>query len=286
MIKTITKILLITIIISVNLVSLANSQPVKLSSSNILEEANLELTIDSIPATASVVKQDDLLYIDPSFFQSNFGIEVNNFPENQCGVIKDRTGKEQIYIPLLSALSYIKTRYTYSSQYNKEIIRIRTDNGFKVYKSYEPGLSDIKTGTENKSKNNPAIGSNVTQYTTTRDLVSEYNSKVIYGTGMNSSSYYTGYPVVNYSYPSNYGYYYPQGYTPGYYFGNYGFVPQGPAPNNIYSNSNSNSSNNVNVNSSGNTITVNSSGNNITVNSPGNNIILNNPNNNIMPYNR
>lgn len=284
MIKRITKILLITIIISVSLSGMANSQPVKLYSSNILEQANIDLTIDSIPVTANIIKQDDLLYIDPSFFQSNFGIEMKHVPENQCGVIKDINGKEQVYVPFLSSLSNIKTRYTYCSQYNKEIIRIRTDNGFKVYKPYEAPISDTKTATENKIKNTTPAENNTVNganYNTSRNLVSEYNSRVIYDTGINSSYYYTGYPVVNYSLPVNYGYYYPQGYTPGFYFGNYGFIPQGPAPKNVYSNSNS--GNNVTVNSSGNTITVNSSGNNITVNSPGNNIILNNPNNNIMP---
>jgi len=119
---------------------------INLDSLNILEDGYFELTVDNKPADFILIKQDNILYIDPRFFASFFGTSPETIAEaiEFVGKFYDRPEIETVYVPLFPVLKVLGFRYTYSSLYGKEIIRIRTDNGFKIYDPYvyESALSE------------------------------------------------------------------------------------------------------------------------------------------------
>lgn len=207
----------ILILITVILFSVINQSygmPIKmvqLDPANILPVDGVELTIDNIPVNTSVVKQDDVLYLDYSFFANIFKVSPDDISKsiNMVGVVRNpATSQETFYLPALKALSIMGLRYTYSPIYSKELLRIRTDNTFKVDPTYKPG----ETSSQGNIPDPPPV---------TNTVISTLN---------------LGYPSIVYTVPPGYGYYYPPGYQPGYYFGNYGFVQQGLSVPSIYSN--------------------------------------------------
>jgi len=203
----------IVILITILLFSVANQsygaiKTVELNPANILTGDAIELTIDNIPVNASVVKQDDILYIDYSFFTNILKVSPDTVSKytNLVGVIRNQaTSQETFYLPVLKALNIIGMRYTYSPIYSKELLRIRTDKAFSVDPTYKPGETSSQGNIPDPTKNIV-----ITSITPT-------------------------YPNIVYTVPPGYGYYYPPGYQPGYYFGNYGFVQQGPSVPSIYS---------------------------------------------------
>jgi len=130
---------------------------VDLDSINILEENYLELTVDNKPAGFTVVKQDGILYVDPGFFTSFFGITLETISEQieYAGKFYDRPEIETLYVPLFPVLKTLGFRYTYSPLYGKEIIRIRTDNGFKIY---DPSIYANTISPSRSPGNLPGLG--------------------------------------------------------------------------------------------------------------------------------
>lgn len=180
---------------------------ISLDPDNILEENQMELTLDDVKMNAVVVKQDDTLYIDSDFFKNNFPDYEEAMKNNPIygGTFTDKSGKEVLCLPAFLALKALEVRYTFSSLYGTVIIRIRTDKEFKVNPDYSYESTDSAGNTPVQPNDNDFTG---------------------------------GYSVITYSQavPPGYGYYYPPGYQPGFYFGDYGFVEQGPQLPSIYTN--------------------------------------------------
>ncbi|MEQ8187729.1 MAG: hypothetical protein ABRQ39_07120, partial [Candidatus Eremiobacterota bacterium] len=152
--KIIINIITITIMFGMTVIAsiAGNTEYIKLDSFNIIPSDRLELTLDNnIQKNITVVKEDDILYIDSRFFTTFLGIELQD-RTNQAGIVKEDTGKEIMCLPLFKSLDSLKIRYTYSSLYGKEMIRIRTDGAFKIYKAsnYMP-QSTVSYG------NNPSV---------------------------------------------------------------------------------------------------------------------------------
>ena len=171
---------------------------IELDLSAILSTDEIELTVDNREAKFTAVKQDDILYIDSNFF-STFFPQYDELIKNSIsyeGVIKFTSGEEVTCLPILSVLNTLGMRYTYSTIYGKELVRIRTDNDFSVNPNYTYKPPEPATTIEG----NP----------------DKAGSTIYTGTGQ----YWWGIP--------GHGYYYPPGYEPGFYFGDYGFIPQGP----------------------------------------------------------
>ncbi|MEQ8223283.1 MAG: hypothetical protein ABRQ37_13325 [Candidatus Eremiobacterota bacterium] len=169
---------------------------------NILGQDQIDMAIDNNRVIFTSVKQDDVLYIDSLFFLTYF-----NIPEEKIkgyasygGTLKQGT-KDILCLPLLSVLKSLGVRYTYNPIYSKDIVRIRTDRDFKVDPTYSYKPSDSSSQGNMPDKDNRSLQSN---------------------------PYYSSLPTGIYS--TRLGYYYPPGYTPGYYFGSYGFVPQVISP--------------------------------------------------------
>jgi hypothetical protein len=205
----------ILILISIILLSVTNqsygmdTKIIQLDPGNILTGNDIELTVDNTPVIATVVKQDDMLYIDSSFFTNLFNVSPDAISKNMniTGTLKDPgTSQFIICLPVLQALKIMGLRYTYNPIYGKEILRIRTDREFKVDTTYKPPETSSQGNIPN-----PQNTLNTTISTIT-----------------------PGYPNIVYTAPAGYGYYYPPGYQPGFYFGNYGFVNQGPSAPSIY----------------------------------------------------
>ena len=207
--KIIINILTISIMFGMTILSAiaGNTECKKLDSFNIIPSDRLELTLNNnMQKNITVVKENDILYIDSSFFTNFFGIDVQD-KANQSGIVKGDTGKEIICLPLFKSLDSLKVRYTYSSLYGKEIIRIRTDGEFKVYRAsnYIPqtgsSIGNSSSGTGSYSYGNSSYISG------TGNITGNYGST---GNYCNTGSYSAG----SYGVPG-YGYYYPDGYTPG-----------------------------------------------------------------------
>ena len=111
---------------------------IELDPDNILEKDNLELTLNDQNENAIVVQQNGTIYIDTSFFQKNFSNYDEVIKNNPLygGTFKDASGKEVVCLPAFLSLEALKVRYTFSNLYGKVIIRIRTDNDFKVNPNY------------------------------------------------------------------------------------------------------------------------------------------------------
>ena len=211
--KIIINIITITIMFGMTLLSAiaGNTEYKKLDSFNIIPSDRLELTLDNnIQKNITVVKEDDILYIDSRFFTTFLGIELQD-TANQTGTVKEDSGKEIMCLPLFKSLDSLKIRYTYSSLYGKEIIRIRTDGAFKIYKA-----SNYMPQTVVSYGNNPSVTGS--SYSGTGS--SYYGNSSYTGGNMPGNCSGTGYYYGSscssggYGVPG-YGYYYPDGYTPG-----------------------------------------------------------------------
>ncbi|MEQ8171004.1 MAG: hypothetical protein ABRQ38_19095 [Candidatus Eremiobacterota bacterium] len=181
-----------------------NTEYKKLDSFNIIPSDRLELSLDNnIQKNITVVKEDDILYIDSRFFTTFLGIELQDIT-NQTVTVKEDKGKEIMCLPLFKSLDSLKIRYTYSSLYGKEIIRIRTDGAFKIYKA-----SNYMPETVISYGNNPSVPAGSYAGTDTYYGNSSYSysgTGYYYSSACSTGGYY-GVP--------GYGYYYPEGYTPG-----------------------------------------------------------------------
>jgi len=176
----------------------------ELDPDSILKSDEIELTVNDEKTKFMTVKENDTLYVDKNFFSTYFPSYEEKIRNSLSyeGHIKFTSGEDLYFLPLLSTINAIGFRYTYSAIYGKEIVRIRTDSDFSV----DPTYTYTPSSTSSTSHGNVPD-----------DPVPDYNS-----TYLN-----VGYPV--YGGPYWYGYYYPPGYQSGYYFGSYGFVPQGPS---------------------------------------------------------
>ena len=182
-----------------------NTEYKKLDSFNIIPSDRLELTLDNnIQKNITVVKEDDILYIDSSFFTTFLGINIQDQTE-QSRTVKESTDKEIICLPLFKSLDSLKIRYTYSSLYGKEIIRIRTDGEFKIYRAsnYMPQTT-VSYGNNPSGTGTSYYGNS--SYTGTGNTIGNCSGTGYYYSSSCSSG---GYGVPGY------GYYYPDGYTPG-----------------------------------------------------------------------
>jgi hypothetical protein len=217
--KIITNIVIIAVLITVTLLQAQASdmQLKKLDSFNIISADKIELSMDnSATKNIIVVKEDNTLYIDCKFFTDFFAMDFqkNGYPVNSVGTLKVDGNKETICLPLFKVLDSLKVRYTYSSLYGKEIVRIRTDGGFKIYKAanYTPSSNQVSHGNipYDESTRNGSSTNNMTMNTSCST-----GGGGVYGGGGGGGL------------PPGYGYVYPEGYKPGFYFGTYGFVQQG-----------------------------------------------------------
>jgi hypothetical protein len=204
--KIIINILTISIMFCMTILSAiaGNTECKKLDSFNIIPSDRLELTLDNnIQKNITVVKENDILYIDSSFFTNFLGIDVQD-KANQSGTVKEETGKEITCLPLFKSLDSLKLRYTYSSLYGKEMIRIRTDGEFKVYRA-----SNYIPQSGSSLGNSPSTGSGNYSYGNS-SYTSGIGNITSNGNYCNTGNYSTG----GYGVPG-YGYYYPEGYVPG-----------------------------------------------------------------------
>ena len=175
---------------------------------NILEQDQIDMAIDSNQVNVMSVKQGDVLYVDSVFFVTYFKLseeQIKNYAP-YGGTLK-LGAKDILYLPLLPVLKSLGVRYTYNPIYSKDIVRIRTDRDFSVDPAYSYKPSDSSSHGNLPDKSNSSFQSN--------PVYSSINTGGYYGT-------------------PGWGYYYPPGYTPGYYFGSYGFVPQAPSGPVIY----------------------------------------------------
>ncbi|HPZ10263.1 MAG TPA: hypothetical protein PL110_19390 [Candidatus Eremiobacteraeota bacterium] len=225
MIKTTIKMIIITSILAITLLQAqaGDIQLAKFNSSNIISTDKMELSLDNNTIqNITLVKEYDTLYIDSNFFTTYFGMDFQKkgYPVNYGGTVKNDSGKEILCLPLIDILKSLNVRYTYSPLYGKEILRIRTDGQFKIYKvsNYQPS-NDSHGNIPCSETSSYNTGTCTTSKLNTNNL---YTGNV-YSTGICSSGSYSG----GCGYPPGYGYYFPPGYQPGYYFGDYGFIPQG-----------------------------------------------------------
>ena len=252
MIKTIIKISLITLILTLTVFQAQAIEKVSLDSGKILSASDIELTLDNNTINYTIVKKDNTLYIDSNFFANYFGTDeyTKNIIKNSITSVgtMESYNYKGIYLPLLPVSQALGLRYTYSDLYGKETIRLRSDNEFKVYKACTSnGNSSSGNQSSSSINNNPALYGN-TPYTSPDNVTYNYSGNTDYNYSINrtGSNYYGN---VNYS-GTGYGYCYPEGYEPGYYFGSYGFVSQGAAPdmsNNYYYGGNCNNQPSITV---------------------------------------
>jgi len=199
---------------------------------NIIAPGQLQLTLDNNEMKYTAVNQNNVLYIDSNFFKKNF-TNYNDFIKNNtiygATLTEDSSGKQIECVPLYLILGKLNVNYTYDAIYGKAIIIIRTDKNVATEPVAEnppsgnanPGGVYIYYGSDNKG--------NLPQSTAPAITANEYP-----GTSQWSASTYSatgGYS--NYSVPPGYGYYYPPGYQPGYYFGDT-YVQQGSQVPSIY----------------------------------------------------
>ena len=208
MVRAMLKILFIAFILCNSLfeVKAGDLKLISLDPVNILEQDQIDMAIDGTQVNVTSVKQDDVLYIDSSFFTGCFKLseeQIKNYAP-YGGTVKKGT-KDILCLPLFSVLKSLGVRYTYNPIYSKDIVRIRTDRDFRVDPAYSYTPSDNRGNlpdTGNRSLQSNPVYSSIT------------------------SGVYGG--------PPGWGYYYSPGYQTGYYFGSYGFVPQGPSVPSIY----------------------------------------------------
>ncbi len=181
-----------------------NLTPVTLDPINILEQEQIDMAIDNNQVNVTAVKQGDVLYVDSSFFTTWFKLSEEQIKSYAPygGTLKLGT-KDILCLPLLSVLKSLGVRYTYNPIFSKDIVRIRTDRDFRVDPTYSYKPSDSNSHGNLPDKNNRSL---------------------------QSDPYYSSLGTCIYSTNPGWGYYYPPGYTPGYYFGSYGFVPQVISP--------------------------------------------------------
>lgn len=167
---------------------------------NVLEQDQIDMAIDNNQVNVISVKQNDVLYIDSSFFTTCFKLSEEQIKgyAPYGGMLKKGT-KDILCLPLLPVLQSLGVRYTYNPIYSKDIVRIRTDRDFRVDPTYSYKPSDSNSHGNLPDKDNSSL---------------------------HSDPYYSSLGTGIYSTRLGSGYYYPPGYTPGYYFGSYGFVPQ------------------------------------------------------------
>ncbi|MEQ8169125.1 MAG: hypothetical protein ABRQ38_09535 [Candidatus Eremiobacterota bacterium] len=206
MLRPMLNILFIVLILYICLIQVkaGDLKPITLDPINILEQDQIDMALDNNQVNVTAVKQGDVLYVDSSFFSTSFKLsddQINSYAP-YGGTLKLGT-KDILCLPLLSVLKSLGIRYTYNPIYSKDIVRIRTDRDFKVDPAYSYKPSDSNSHGNLPDKNNRSL---------------------------QSDPYYSSLYTGIYSTNRGRGYYYPPGYTPGYYFGSYGFVPQVTSP--------------------------------------------------------
>jgi len=138
MIKTAIRILFVILIFSAcsYQVQAGDMKLINLDRANIVPSEHIDMSINNIPINFTIIKEKDTLYIDSDFFLANFGtyMEKIRVSLKHGGILKDESSR--LYLPLFQALSILHIRYTYSPLYGKEIIRIRTDNDFRIDTTY------------------------------------------------------------------------------------------------------------------------------------------------------
>lgn len=209
MVRAILKFLFIAILCnSLIQVKAADLKVVSLDPINILEQDQIDMAIDNNQVNVISVKQNDVLYIELSFFTTYFKLSEEQIKSYApyVGTLKKGTN-DILCLPLLSVLKSLGVRYTYNPIYSKDIVRIRTDRDFKVDPTYSYKPSDVSSHGNMPDKDNRSL---------------------------QSDPLYSSLPAGSYSTNLGRGYYYPPGYTPGYYFGSYGFVPQATSAPVIY----------------------------------------------------
>jgi len=234
MIKRIIKIILITLIISLSgfYAQASDIQKITLDAENILTESQIEFTIDNVTTKYTIVKQNDTLYIESNFFADYFGTDerITQLIKNSVSSVgmMEKGGEKAIYLPLFTVAGALGLRYTYSDLYGKEVIRLRSDKEFKVYKD-----TTASTNTSVQSCGNYTVNDNPKLYGNTPYTPPGETTMYTMANTTDQQFSVNGYPNINYSIPGGYGYCYPEDYQPGYYFGSYGFVSQAPVPQNV-----------------------------------------------------
>jgi len=161
MIKKIVITILMTLIISLSgfYAQASDIQKIALDEANIMTESQIEFTIDNVTAKYTIVKQNDTLYIESNFFADYFGTDerITQLIKNSVSSVGmiEKGGEKAIYLPLFTVASALGLRYTYSDLYGKEVIRLRSDKEFKIYKD-----TTASTGASVQSYGNYAVNDN------------------------------------------------------------------------------------------------------------------------------
>ena len=138
MIKTVVKILFVILIFYASFcqVLAGDMKLINLDRANIVPAGCVDMSINNIPVNFTIIKEKATLYIDSDFFLAKFGTYMEKLRTSlrNGAVLKDDPSK--LYFPLFKSLSVLHVRYTYSPLYGKEIIRIRTDNDFRIDTTY------------------------------------------------------------------------------------------------------------------------------------------------------